>query len=380
MSFPTSISADKLARLIGTATTPALIDVRPTRTSPPISGSFLGLGQTQRVPHKAADWGGRFAGRPVIVVGLRGQGLAHGTAAWLRDFHGPSRGARGRLRGLEGREASAGARIETAGARRAGPHRLGDPCAAKDRPRRLSLVDRGASSIRTRRSSSSRLPRTAAVGERFNAAPFDIEKGVLWPSRRVLHVRRDGRGVRSRHAAVVAAGNHGAGRRYRAARALSGSAGTARGIARPVLAGCMTAISNSSRPASRCTMPSIAGAAMRPEKPTNDRLSWIYLSEGSFVFQTARAPNKIRARAALGALGIAFIVGAITIGMMDVGKGQVLRRNSRIVRRWVSDGENLPAKSRHMLRRIRKDIKIPGPTQKVEKLYDRSVNQGYLAA
>ena len=35
-----------------------------------------------------------------------------------------------------------------------------------------------------------------AVGERFDATPFDIENVLLEPSRRTLHLRCDGRGVR----------------------------------------------------------------------------------------------------------------------------------------------------------------------------------------
>ena len=93
---------------------------------------------------------------------------------------------------------------------------------------------------------------------------------VLEPPRRALHLRRDDRGVRPRDAAAAAAGDDGARRRYRAARSLAGSARPACGFARPV-ADVSTTISNSSRPACCCTTPSIAGAAMRPAKPTTGR-------------------------------------------------------------------------------------------------------------
>src|SRR3954449_4021332 len=82
MSSYTSISPDKLARLIGTAHAPALIDVRTDEDF--AADQRLIPGAVRRKPEQAADWGGEFSGRPAIVVCLRGQKLAEGTAAWLR--------------------------------------------------------------------------------------------------------------------------------------------------------------------------------------------------------------------------------------------------------------------------------------------------------
>src|SRR5258707_3354457 len=82
MSSFTSISPDKLARLIGTANMPVLIDVRTDEDF--AADQRLIPGAIKRNHQQAADWGGEFAGRSAIAVCLRGQKLAQGTAAWLR--------------------------------------------------------------------------------------------------------------------------------------------------------------------------------------------------------------------------------------------------------------------------------------------------------
>ena len=88
MSSFTTISADKLARLIGTANTPALIDVRTDEDF--AADPRLIPGAVRRSHQEAADWGEEFSGRSAIVVCLRGQKLAEGTAAWLQTS--PCRG------------------------------------------------------------------------------------------------------------------------------------------------------------------------------------------------------------------------------------------------------------------------------------------------
>src|ERR1700709_356351 len=82
MSSHTSISPDKLSRLIGTAKTPALIDVRTDEDF--AADPRLIPGAVRRSHENVADWGDQFAGHSAIVVCLRGQKLAEGTAAWLR--------------------------------------------------------------------------------------------------------------------------------------------------------------------------------------------------------------------------------------------------------------------------------------------------------
>src|SRR5438445_9365431 len=83
MSSYTSISPDKLARLIGTAKMPALIDVRTDEDF--AADQRLIPGAVRRNHQQAPDWGKEFSGRSAIVVCLRGQKLAQGTAAWLRQ-------------------------------------------------------------------------------------------------------------------------------------------------------------------------------------------------------------------------------------------------------------------------------------------------------
>ena len=91
MSSFTSISSDKLARLIGTANMPALIDVRTDEDF--AADQRLIPGAVRRNHQKAADWGKEFSGHSAIVVCLRGEKLAQGTAAdafyrWCRDATG----------------------------------------------------------------------------------------------------------------------------------------------------------------------------------------------------------------------------------------------------------------------------------------------------
>jgi rhodanese-related sulfurtransferase len=85
MSSFTSISSDKLSRLIGTANMPALIDVRTAEDF--AADQRLIPGAVRRNHEEAADWGEEFSGRSAIVVCLRGQKLAQGTAAWLRHVN-----------------------------------------------------------------------------------------------------------------------------------------------------------------------------------------------------------------------------------------------------------------------------------------------------
>ncbi|MBN9598755.1 MAG: chromate resistance protein [Afipia sp.] len=82
MSSYTSISIEKLSRLIGTANAPALIDVRTDadfaedpRTTP---------GALRRSSETVSDWANTFADRSVIVICRNGQKISEGVAAWLR--------------------------------------------------------------------------------------------------------------------------------------------------------------------------------------------------------------------------------------------------------------------------------------------------------
>jgi rhodanese-related sulfurtransferase len=84
MSAPNSIKSDKLARLIGTASAPVIIDVRTQEdfeADPRLVPRAL-----KRSHQTVSDWGKVYAGKPVIVVCHHGAKLSEGTAAWLRQL------------------------------------------------------------------------------------------------------------------------------------------------------------------------------------------------------------------------------------------------------------------------------------------------------
>jgi rhodanese-related sulfurtransferase len=82
MSSYTTISPEKLSRLIGTAHMPALIDVRTDEDF--AADPRLIPGAIRRSHQDAGDWSGEFSSDSAIVVCMRGAKLAQGTAAWLR--------------------------------------------------------------------------------------------------------------------------------------------------------------------------------------------------------------------------------------------------------------------------------------------------------
>jgi rhodanese-related sulfurtransferase len=82
MSSYTSISVDKLARLIGTAATPALIDVRSEDDF--AADPRLIPGAQRRSHISMTEWAPDFAGKSVIVICQKGKKLSEGAAASLR--------------------------------------------------------------------------------------------------------------------------------------------------------------------------------------------------------------------------------------------------------------------------------------------------------
>ncbi|QQN66373.1 chromate resistance protein [Bradyrhizobium diazoefficiens] len=82
MSSYTSISSDKLSRLIGTSNAPTLIDVRIDEDF--AADPRLIPGATRRSHLEIQDWASRLTGQSVIVVCQKGLKLSEGTAAWLR--------------------------------------------------------------------------------------------------------------------------------------------------------------------------------------------------------------------------------------------------------------------------------------------------------
>jgi rhodanese-related sulfurtransferase len=83
MSSYTSISPDKLFRLIGTPHAPALIDVR---TDEDFDADPRLIPCALRRSHRDVDeWATSLSGQSVVVVCHKGQKLSEGTAAWLRQ-------------------------------------------------------------------------------------------------------------------------------------------------------------------------------------------------------------------------------------------------------------------------------------------------------
>jgi rhodanese-related sulfurtransferase len=179
MSSFTSISPDKLARPIGTAKTPALIDVRADEdfaADPRLLPSAV-----RRSHQDAADWGDQFSGRAAIVVCQRGQKLSVGTAAWLRHVNVSAEALEG---GFEGWKA---AKLPLIPAAKLPPRDAQGRTVWVTRAR--PKVDRIACPWLIRRFVDENAvflfvapAEVEAVGERFNAVPFDIEN-VFWSHR-----------------------------------------------------------------------------------------------------------------------------------------------------------------------------------------------------
>ena len=182
-----AISPDKLIRLIGTPSCPALIDLRP-------SGDLI-PGSVRRPPEGVDAWAGGLGASSAILICRDGAETSPGVAAWLRHA-----GLRAEI--LEGGAeawASAGLPMvreavlpprdvkgRTLWVTRARP---------EGRPDRLPLADPPL-----RRSGGNHpLRRAGGGGGRRRAhgrGAIRCRGRVLEPSRRTVHLRRDGRGVR----------------------------------------------------------------------------------------------------------------------------------------------------------------------------------------
>jgi rhodanese-related sulfurtransferase len=82
MSSYTSISSEKLFRLVGTANAPALVDVRIHEDF--AADPRLIPGAVRRSHLEAQDWASRMTGQSVVIICNKGQKLSEGTAALLR--------------------------------------------------------------------------------------------------------------------------------------------------------------------------------------------------------------------------------------------------------------------------------------------------------
>jgi rhodanese-related sulfurtransferase len=84
MSSPNTISPEKLGRLVGTPSAPAIIDVRSAEDFD--ADPFLIPASLRRSHGNVAEWGAAFAGKVAVAVCHHGAKLSHGTAAWLRHL------------------------------------------------------------------------------------------------------------------------------------------------------------------------------------------------------------------------------------------------------------------------------------------------------
>ncbi|MBR0943995.1 chromate resistance protein ChrB domain-containing protein [Bradyrhizobium liaoningense] len=179
MSSYTTISPDKLARLIGTANAPVLIDVR---TDEDFAADRRLIPGSIKLSHdNVPDWGGEFSGRSAIVACLRGEKLAQGTAAWLRQLGVQAETLEGGFEGWKD------AKLPLVDAAKLPPRDAKGRTVWVTRAR--PKVDRIACPWLIRRFVDPNAvflfvapSEVVAVGERFGAAPFDIEN-VFWSHR-----------------------------------------------------------------------------------------------------------------------------------------------------------------------------------------------------
>jgi rhodanese-related sulfurtransferase len=179
MASPFSIKIDKLARLIGTANAPLIIDVR---TSEDFDADPFLIPASIRKSHKDAfAWGGAFTGQSAVVVCHHGAKLSEGTAAWLRHHNCEAINLEG---GFEAWKESGFPIV---------PHAKLPARDAQGRThwvtRARPKIDRIACPWLIRRFIDPSAvflfvaaSEVSAVADRFNATPFDIE-GIFWSHR-----------------------------------------------------------------------------------------------------------------------------------------------------------------------------------------------------
>jgi rhodanese-related sulfurtransferase len=176
-----SISSDKLVRLIGRPDCPALIDVQLDEDF--AADPRLVPGAVRRRFDKVAAWAPEFSGRSAIVICQKGQKLSQGVAAWLRQGGTPADSLEGGALAWataklpmvpEAKLPKRNAEGRTLWVTRARPKidRLACPWLIR------RFVDPNAVFLYVNPSE------VAGVGQRFGAAPFDIEaEGVTWTHR-----------------------------------------------------------------------------------------------------------------------------------------------------------------------------------------------------
>lgn len=181
MSANTTITIDKLLRLIGTPACPAIVDVRTEddfKKEPRVIP-----GASRRSHADVALWAESFKGKPVIVVCEKGLKLSHGVAAWLRHS------------GAEAETLEGGTLAWATGHHPMVPAQILPPRDPQGRTvwvtRSRPKVDRIACPWLIRRFIDTSAvflyvapSEVLAVAERFSAMPFDIEgQNVFWSHR-----------------------------------------------------------------------------------------------------------------------------------------------------------------------------------------------------
>jgi rhodanese-related sulfurtransferase len=174
-----SIAPDKLARLIGTAKAPIIIDVREDES---LEADERLIPASIHLPFADAEqWGPAYRGRSVAVSCQRGKKLAEGAAAWLRHYGAEAEVLEGgfeawRDAGLPLVPLSALPKRSATGA---------TVWVTRSRPK----IDRIACPWLIRRFVDPAAvflfvapTEVDAVAERFGATPFDVE-GVFWSHR-----------------------------------------------------------------------------------------------------------------------------------------------------------------------------------------------------
>lgn len=182
MPAPNTISVDKLVRLVGTSTGPAIVDVRT-----PEDFAFIPRlvpGTLRRSHIDVADWAAELQGKSAIVVCHTGSKLSHGVAAWLRHAGVPAEVLEG------GASAWAAADLAMVSDDKLPPrNNKGETVwVTRARPK----VDRIACPWLIRRFVDPDAvflfvapSEVSGVADRFGAAPFDLE-GVFWSHRNEL--------------------------------------------------------------------------------------------------------------------------------------------------------------------------------------------------
>ena len=179
MPAPNTITADKLARLIGTPHCPALIDVRNDEDF--ALDPRLVPGSLRRPYQDVQIWHSAISQTSAVVICQSGKKLSEGCAAWLRQLGLPADSLEG------GIEAWFAAGLPAVPANKVPPRDATGRTVWVTRAR--PKIDRIACPWLIRRFVDPAAAflfvapqEVAGVAERFHATPFDVE-GVFWSHR-----------------------------------------------------------------------------------------------------------------------------------------------------------------------------------------------------